>query len=139
MALKGCEICVRQATGSNPEDDALISSRYNGYYTAVVSNSVSPGNRYFADFAGAYGITQIIAPNGQRLAKVAGPNEEVARAGVPLGSFRKTRLIPDIQWDLYAPAFAGYQPRFKPGHYLDYLPPTMQDAQQYFKDKGRWG
>ncbi len=139
MAIKGTEISIRQATGSNPEDDARITSKYHGIYTGLVSNSVSPGNRYFPDFAGAYGITQIVGPGGAPLAKAYGSHEEIVRAALPLAQYRKTHLIPDIQWDLYAPIFAAYQARYAPGHYLDYLPPTMQDAAQYFRDEGRWG
>lgn len=59
-AIKNTQISVRQATGSNPEDDARITSKYHGIYTGLVSTSVSPGNRYFPDFAGAHGITKIV-------------------------------------------------------------------------------
>ncbi len=138
MALKGCEICVRQATGSNPTDDALISSRYNGYYTSVVSNSVSPGNRYFPDAAGGQGVTQIIGPDGAPMAKAWGPFEEIVRTRIPLASYRTRRRLPDWQMEMYRPIFDAYQARFAPGEYLNGLPDTMQDAAKRFYGAGRW-
>lgn len=139
MALKGCELCVRQATGSNPTDDALITSRHNGYFTSIVSNSISPGNRYFADAAGGFGVTQIIGPNGVPLAKAWGPHEEIVRAKLPLASFRENHTLPDWQMDMYRPVFDAYQARFAPGEYLKGLPETMQDAAKRFYPSGRWG
>ena len=139
MALKGCEICVRQATGSNPVDDALISSRYNNYYTALVSNSVSPGNRYFADAAGGRGVTQIIAPNGSPMASAWGPFEEIVRARIPLASYRERHRLPDWQMEMYRPVFDAYRANFAPGEYLNGLPDTMQDAAKRFYGAGRWG
>lgn len=139
MALKGCELCIRQATGSNPTDDALITSRYNNYFTSVVSNSISPGNRYFADAAGGYGVTQIIGPNGKPLAKAWGPHEEIVRARLPLAAYRETKRLPDVQMDMYRPIFDAYQARFAPGEYLKGLPHTMQDAAKRFYGAGRWG
>lgn len=111
MALKGCELCVRQATGSNPSDDALITSRYNNYFTSVVSNSISPGTRSFPDSAGGYGVTQIIGPNGKPLAKAWGSQEEIVRAKLPLAAYRKTKRLLD----------------------------TMKDAAGRFYGGGRWG
>lgn len=138
MALKGCELCVRQATGSNPTDDALITSRHNGYFTSIVSNSISPGNRYFADSAGGYGVTQIISPNGTPLAKAWGPHEEIVRAKLPLASFREQRHLPDWQMEMYRPVFDAYSAKFAPGEYLKDLPDTMQDAAKRFYPNGRW-
>lgn len=139
MALKGCEMCIRQATGSNPTDDALITSRYNNYFTSVVSNSISPGNRYFPDSAGGYGVTQIIGPNGTPLAKAWGAHEEIVRAKLPLQAYRQSHRLPDVQMDMYRPVFDAYQARFAPGEYLNGLPDTMQDAAQRFYGGGRWG
>ena len=139
MALKGCEICVRQATGSNPVDDALISSRYNNYYTALVSNSVSPGNRYLPDAAGGRGVTQIITPNGVPMAKAWGPFEEIVRARIPLASYRSGHRLPDWQMELYRPVFDAYRANFAPGEYLKGLPETIQDAAKRFYGAGRWG
>lgn len=88
MARKGCELCIRQATGSNPTDDAWMNSRHNGFFTSIVSNSISSGNRSFADAAGGYGVTQIIGPDGAPIAKAWGQHEEIVRAKLPLAVYR---------------------------------------------------
>lgn len=138
MALKGCELCIRQASGSNPTDDAVMTSRYNGYFTSIVSNSISPGNRYFADAAGGFGVTQIIGPNGTPLAKAWGPHEEIVRAKIPLAAHRERRTLPDWKMDIYRPVFDAYRARFGPGEYLDGLPETMKEAATRYYPDGRW-
>ncbi len=138
MAMKGCEICVRQASRSNPEDDALVTSRYHRFYSGLVTNSISPGHRYFADFAGAWGITQIIGTDGKPMAKVHGSFEEIIRADLPLGPYRETHRIPDIQWALYQPLFDQYRPRFESGTYLQELPPTMDAGRARYSEIDGW-
>lgn len=94
MAQKGCELCIRQATESHPTDDALMTSRVNGYFTSIVSNSIRLSNRYFAGAASDYGVTQIIGPNGTPLAKAWGPHEEIVRAKIPLAAYREQHTLP---------------------------------------------
>lgn len=95
LALKGCELCIRQATGSIPTEDRLITSRDNTYFTAVLSNSIIPGNRYVQHSAGGYSVTQIIGPNSKIMAKALGSHEEIVRTTLPLASYRNSRRLPD--------------------------------------------
>lgn len=111
LAVKGCELCIRQASASTPTDDALITSRDNAYFTSVVANSINPGKRYVPDPVGGYGGTQIIGPNGKTMAKALGSYEEIVRTMLPLASYRKSRRSPD----------------------------TMQISAERFYDSGRWG
>ena len=47
MAFKGAEVILRTASGGFTPLDIQATSLYNNVYTAVVNNSVSPGNKNF--------------------------------------------------------------------------------------------
>jgi predicted amidohydrolase len=137
MAMKGAELVIRQATGSYPQDDVKAMAKNFGFYSAVINNSVSNGNRYFDAFANAGG-TMVVDPRGEVIAAAQNVHEEFVRASIPIKSFREGRFIPDVPLDMFLPALQQYQARFAPGMHLEYLPSDMADASRYSKTKSRW-
>lgn len=136
MALKGAEIVARIATGGLPELDARAASRYSGLYTAYANSARSPEH---SDFIGGVGTggSMFVGPDGEVIAR-ADPFEQALWASVPLGEARKQRQIPNIPWDVYAPHFAQYRPKFSSSWFLKYLPKSWTDTRAYFRDKANW-
>ena len=133
MALKGGEIFLRTATGGFTPADIQACAMYNGVYTAICNNSVSPGNRGIWEDAGGGG-SAIYDPRGEIMAQARSGAEQEVTATIPIGSYRGRRRLPEISWPMYAPVFARYVPSYPPGKYSTSQPPTLQDAAQYLRD-----
>jgi len=137
LAMKGAEVILRTATGGFTPADIQTTSLYNGVYTAVCNNAVSPDNPGFFDDAGSGG-SAIYGPRGETLAEADGKFEQAVTTRIPIAEFRKRHRLPLVHWALYAPVFAKYQANFPPGLFSKYLPKDGMDSANYLKDKGLW-
>lgn len=100
------------ASGGFNSSDIEMCSAYNGVYTVIVNNAVSPDNPGFmADAGGASGGT---------------------------ARYRARHHIPDVHMELYTNVFDAYRPRFRPGLYLDYQPTSLKDAKRYLDEQDGW-
>lgn len=139
MAFKGAEVILRTASGGFTPLDIQATSLYNNVYTAVVNNSVSPGNKnFFADSGSGSGGTAIYGPDGKAVAEAAGKEEQLIVANIPIGAFRARRRQPIVHMELYRDVFATYQSRYGPNLFAGYQPSSLEDAASYLRDKGRW-
>ena len=139
MAMKGAEIILRTATGGFWDADMQMCAAYNGVYTLIVNNAVSPDNPGFMDDAsGGAGSSAIYGPRGETVAKVDSKFEQQATARLPMASFRTRHHIPDVHMALYEPVFRKYQPRFEPGLFDEYQPTSLQDAKRFLETVDKW-
>lgn len=150
FALKGCEILLRTATGAFRLADIQSSSIYNGIYQGMVNNSYLPENKALLDDRWAGEDTSkpksdstsvwslFTGPGGEILAQAPTASQEFVRTTIPIASFRETHRIPLIHRALYEDVEAAYVPRYEPGLYTDYLPPTSEDAGRFLKSKSKW-
>ncbi|OHT20212.1 nitrilase-related carbon-nitrogen hydrolase [Edaphosphingomonas haloaromaticamans] len=136
MAIKGAEVILRTATGGFVPADIAVTSLYNGVYTAVANNAISPGSPFFEDTNA--GGSAVYGPDGEPLAIARSPNETLVTARIPIGAFRARHRQPTIHPDLYMDVLNGYSPRFPPNLFSDYVPTDLKDAGRYLRDKGRW-
>jgi predicted amidohydrolase len=133
MALKGCELMLRTATGGFTPADIQACAMYNGVYTAICNNSVSPGNfGIFEDASG--GGSAIYDPRGNVMAQAASEHEQEVTAIIPIGQFRARKRQPDISMQLYKPVFDKYVPQWPASKFTQYLPTDLKDAARYLRD-----
>lgn len=139
MAFKGAELILRTASGGFNTSDIEMCSAYNGVYTVIVNNAVSPDNPGFmADAGGAAGGTAIYGPRGILLGEADSKFEQQVLARIPMARYRARHHIPDVHMELYSKVFDAYRPRFSPGLYLDYQPTSLKDAKRYLDEKDGW-
>lgn len=136
MAIKGAEVILRTATGGFTPSDVAVTSLYNGVYTAVANNAISPGSPFFEDSNA--GNSAVYGPDGEIMAIAKSPNETLVQARIPIGSFRARHRQPTIHPQLYQDILNGYTPRFPPNLFAEYQPTDLKDAGRYLGDKGVW-
>lgn len=136
MAIKGAEVILRTATGGFSPTDIAATSLYNGVFTTVANNAISPGSPFFED-SGA-GSTAIYGPDGEPLSVAASPNETMVTTQIPIASFRARHRQPTLHKRLYEDVYGAYSDRFPPNLFATYLPTDLRDAGRYLADKGTW-
>lgn len=137
MAMKGAEIILRTASGGFWDADIQMCSAYNGVYTVIVNNAVSPDNPGFMDDAGS-GSSAIYDARGKEAAKAESKFEQPVTARIPMASFRARHQIPDVHMALYTPVFSKYAPRYEPGLFSGYKPTSLQDAKRFLNSADKW-
>ncbi len=137
FAMKGAEIILRTATGGFTPLDIQATSLYNGVYTAIVNNAVSPNNPGFLADAGGGG-SAIYGPDGKLIKEANSVHEASVTATIPIADFRKQHYLPYVHMDLYRPVFDKYVNRFPPNLFFSYQPQDTSDAFQYLSDKAVW-
>ena len=137
FAIKGAEIILRTATGGFNPIDMQATSLYNGVYTAICNNAVSPDNPDFFDDAGS-GNSAIYGPDGRPIAKARSQFEQAVSAVIPIAEFRARNRQPTLHPDLYLPVMNAYQAPYGPNLYSDYQPSDLLDAKSYLADKSNW-
>ncbi len=137
MAMKGAEVILRTASGGFTPMDIAATSLYNGVYTAIVNNSVSPDNGLFFDDAGSGG-TAVYGPDGKPIAEASGKEEQLLIARIPIADFRARRRLPDVHMELYRDVFAAYAGRYPPNLWLERVPDSLEDAAAFLAGKSRW-
>lgn len=137
MAMKGAELILRTATGGFTELDIQATSLYNGVYTAIVNNSISPGIEGFFEAAGGGG-SALYGPRGELIAKAETQAEELVQATIPIAAFRERHRQPNVHTDLVIREYTAYRSRHAPGLFLSSLPPDGAAAKAYLADKSRW-
>ena len=136
LAIKGAEVILRTASGGFVPTDIAATSLYNGVYTAIANNAISPGSPYFEDTNA--GGSAIYGPDGEPLAIAKSASETLVMTRIPIGSFRARHRQPTLHPQLYMDVLNGYTPRFPPNLFSDYLPSDLNDAGRYLRDKGVW-
>ena len=137
MAMKGAEIILRTASGGFNSLDVRATSLYNGVYTAIVNNAVSPNNPGFLP-DGNSGGSAVYDPDGELIEKVNSVHESSATATIPIAEFRASHYPPLVHMDLYRPIFDKYVNRNPPNLFADYQPSNTTDAARYLSDKAVW-
>lgn len=137
LAIKGAEIILRTATGGFTPLDMQATSLYNGVYTAICNNAVSPNNPGFYDDAGAGG-SAVYGPRGEVVADTDSPFETLVRARIPIAAFRARHQQPFVHMDLYRPVFEAYRNAYPPDLFSEYLPENLDDAARFLRDKSVW-
>lgn len=138
MAMKGVEVVLRTATGGFTKADMQATSLYNGVYTAVCNNAVSPDNGYFMEDAGGSGGSAIFGPSGDEIATANSAMETMVTAHIPIKAFRASHRQPIVHTELFAPEFGAYRGPYAPNLFAGYLPSSGEDAKRFLADKGRW-
>lgn len=137
LAMKGAEVFLRTATGGFEPVDMQATSLYNGTYTAVVNNSISPDNGPFFDDPGSGGTT-LFGPDGKVLAEASSKEEQMVQGRIDIGALRARKRQPMIHTSLYGDVFDTYKERYAPNLFSEYQPSSLEDAGRYLKDKSRW-
>ena len=137
LAMKGAEVFLRTATGGFLPLDMQATSLYNGTYTAVVNNAISPDNGPFFEDPGSGG-TALYGPDGSLIAEASSKHEQMVQGRIDIGALRARKRQPSIHMSLYKDVFDRYQEKYGPNLFSDYLPDTLEDAGRYLKDKSRW-
>lgn len=135
-AIKGAEIILRTASGGFSPIDMQATSLYNGVYTAVCNNAISPGSPFFEDVNA--GGSAIYGPDGEALGVAKSPNETLVAARIPIAQFRARHRQPMIHKELFMKELEQYVPRYGPNLFQNYQPSDLKDAGRFLKDKGRW-
>ena len=135
--MKGAEVFLRTATGGFLPLDMQATSLYNGTYTAVVNNAISPDNGPFFEDPGSGG-TALYGPDGSLIAEASSKHEQMVQGRIDIGALRARKRQPSIHMSLYKDVFDRYQEKYGPNLFSDYLPDTLEDAGRYLKDKSRW-
>jgi len=137
LAMKGCEILLRTATGGFSELDVQAGSLYNGLYSAVANNSFSPGSPGVLEDAGGGG-SAIYGPGGEALGRAASGHEQVVSARVPIAEFRRRHRQPVVHLELYRSVLERYVSKYPPNLFAGYLPSDLRDSARYLRDKSVW-
>jgi predicted amidohydrolase len=137
MAMKGAEIILRTATGGFTPLDIQATSFYNGVYTAIVNNSISPGIGKFFEAAGGGG-SALYGPRGEVVAQAQTQAEELVGATIPIAQFRERHRQPNVHMDLVLAEFSRYRSRHAPNLFWPQSPSDGQDAMRFLADKARW-
>ena len=138
FAMKGTELMLRTATGGFNRVDVQACAMYNGFYSAIVNNAVSPGNPGFFPATDTTGGSAVFGPRGEVLGEAGTQSETIVRARIPIAEFRKQHRQPFVHMDLYRPVFDAYRNAYGPNLFDSYLPTDLYDAKRYLKDKSRW-
>ena len=138
FAMKGGEIFLRTATGGFTPVDIQATSLYNGVYTAIVNNAVSPGNPGFLADNGGAGGSAVYGPDGAVIGEANSEHETIVTVNIPMASYRQRHVIPYVHMDLYRPIFDAYRNRFPPNLFEEYLPSDNADSARFLADKGVW-
>lgn len=137
MAMKGAEIILRTASGGFTKADIVATSMYNGVYTAICNNAVSPDNPgFFADAGG--GGTAIYDPQGRPVAEAESEQEQVVTAVIPIGQYRARHRQPVVHTSLYVDVYNAYRERYPANLFSGYLPTDGQDAARFLRDRSQW-
>ncbi|MEO6170394.1 MAG: nitrilase-related carbon-nitrogen hydrolase [Lysobacter sp.] len=137
MALKGAEIFLRTASGGFQPLDIQACALYNGVYSSVVNNSVSPDNGPFFDDPGSGG-TAIYGPQGETIAQATGIHEQLVTGRIAMGDLRARKRQPVMHMALYRDLYEKYESKYPPNLWSEYLPTSLEDAGRYVRDKSRW-
>ena len=137
MAMKGAEIILRTASGGFNSLDVRATSLYNGVYTAIVNNAVSPNNPGFLP-DGNSGGSAIYDPDGKLIEEANSVHESSVTATIPIAEFRASNQQPLVHMELYQPIFDKYVNRYPPNLFTDYQPKDTTDAARYLSDKAVW-
>ena len=137
MAIKGAEMFLRTASGGFSPMDIPATAMYNGVYSSIVNNSISPDNGPFFDDPGSGG-TAIYGPNGETLAEATSKQEQMVAARIPIAELRARHRQPMLAMELYRDVFDKYQAPYSPNLWSKYLPTSLEDAGRYVKDKSLW-
>ncbi|MFT3754377.1 MAG: nitrilase-related carbon-nitrogen hydrolase [Pseudoxanthomonas sp.] len=137
MAMKGTEVFLRTASGGFMPLDVQACAMYNGVYSSIVNNSISPDNGPFFDDPGSGG-TALYGPDGNTIAEASSKHEQLVVGRIPIAELRARKRQPVLHMEMYRDIFDAYQSRYAPNLWLDYLPESLEDAARYVKDKSRW-
>lgn len=137
FAIKGAEIILRTATGGFTPLDMQATSLYNGVYTAVCNNAVSPNNPGFFDDAGSGG-SAVYGPRGDVLAEADTKFETLVRSRIPIEQYRARNRQPIVHMEMYLPVFEKYRNPYGPNLFADNLPSDLEDAARFLQDKSQW-
>lgn len=137
MALKGAEVFLRTASGGYSPLDIQAMAMYNGVYSSLVMNSISPDNGPFFDDPGAGG-TAIYGPMGETIAEATSKEEQLVVGRIPIAQLRERKRQPAMHMELYGDIYAKYVSKYPPNLWSEYLPTTLEDAGRYVGDKSRW-
>ena len=137
FAMKGAEIILRTATGGFTPVDIQATSLYNGVYTAIVNNAVSPNNSGFLPDSDSGG-SAIYGPDGKLINQANSVHETAVTATIPLADFRNRHDPPHVHMALYRPVFEQYVNRYPPNLFESYQPQDSRDAYRYLSDKAVW-
>ncbi len=138
FAMKGAEIFLRTASGGFSEVDVQACALYNGVYSTMCNNALSPGNpNFFEDSGARSGNSMILGPRGEELAR-ARQAETAISANLPLAQVRQRHQQPVVHMELYRAVWEGYQNAYAPNLFSDYLPSDLYDAKRFLQDKSRW-
>ena len=139
FAMKGTEIMLRTATGGFTELDIQACAMYNGYYTAICNNAVSPNNKnFFPDNNGGAGASAIYGPRGEAIAQANTKFETLVSSRIPIEQYRKQNQLPIVHKELFMPIFEQYQNAYAPNLFSNYQPTDIYDSKRYLQDKSRW-
>ena len=138
FAMKGAEIILRTASGGFTPADIQATSMYNGVYTAVSNNAVSPDNPGFMEGVGMVGGSAIYGPRGELLDEASSEHETLVSARIPIADFRSRHRQPVVHMSLYRDVFDTYVERYPPNLFSEYLPTDGQDAARFLRDKSQW-
>ncbi len=137
FAIKGAEIILRTATGGFTPADIQATSMYNGVYTAICNNAVSPYNPGFFDDAGSGG-SAIYDPRGRVIAEAESAFEQAVTATIPIAEYRARNRQPTMHSELYMPVLNAYVSPYPPNLFVDYQPTDLQDAKRFVRGRSRW-
>ncbi len=137
MAMKGAEIFLRTASGGFSPLDIQACAMYNGVYSSVVNNSISPDNGPFFDDPGSGG-TALYGPNGDVVSEASSKHEQVVVGRVPIAEFRARKRQPVVHMELYRDVYDRYRSRYPTNLWSGYVPESLEDAARYIRDKSRW-
>jgi predicted amidohydrolase len=137
LTLKGAEILVRSGLGGYTFEEGVLMSRVNRNFTLFISNALSPGNKAYFPDNGFLGRTAIFDTRGRVLAD-SDKHETSVNATIELARHRRRPRIADVPWELYAPVFSTYTPRFPANLYAEGLPASLEDAAALVQKKKRW-
>lgn len=136
-AMKGAEIFLRTASGGFSPMDIQACAMYNGVYSSIVNNSISPDNGPFFDDPGAGG-TAIYGPAGEMIAEATSKEEQLVVGRIPMGQLRARKRQPVLHMELYRDIYDTYVSKYPPNMWTEYLPTSLEDAGNYVRDKSRW-
>ena len=137
MAMKGAEIFLRTASGGFSDMDVAACAMYNGVYSSIVNNSISPDNGLYFDDPGSGG-TAIYGPQGTKIAQAYGQHETLVQGRIPIGELRARKRQPMIHSDLYSDIYSQYRTAYAPNLWSEYIPTSLEDASRFIKGKSRW-
>lgn len=139
MAIKGTEIFLRTASGGFNKTDIAACAAYNGVYSSIVNNSISPDNGPFLeDATGMTGGTAIYDPRGDILSEAGSKHETFVWGRIPIAEFRARHRQPVIHTALYEDIYADYVSPYPPNQFADKAPKSMEDAYRIMQKRSRW-